>query len=262
LQGAQLVGAQLQGADLSGAQLQGADLRDARLQGAQLRNAQLQVANLENAQLQGADLSGAQLQGADLRGVKLLGTDLRSAQLYGATEPLSPAEMVDARELIWRPLNTTERQWLEEDVSPWLAKDSVRVRFGPRPPAHWGIRRPDFIARVQMATASDLTPPEIESCLRDEKTQLSCKHAYSLAEFRSALLAVMEKLACTSNDIAHGILRRYVGAEQPEPKGLALHLEDRIKKGVQEDICPGLVLLKANDKELLRHLARADSSSQ
>src|SRR5262249_40921783 len=152
----------------------------------------------------------------------------------GAAQSLRPAEMVDARELIWRPLNTRERQTLEEYVSPWLAEPPVVVHgwsvFVPLK-----LWRPHFIARVQMASASDLTPPEIESCLRDEKTQLPCKHAFSLVEFRSALLAAMEKLACTSTDIAHGILRRYASAEQPEPKGLALQLEDRIRKGLQED---------------------------
>lgn len=249
LQSGYLFEAQLQGANLAHAQLQGTSFWSAQLQGANLAHAKLQGANLREARLQGANLDGARLQGADLRGAKLRGAGLRGATLFTESIDSADVELVDVRALKWQPLS---------------AEEVTRLRKrGPSGP--WPT---EFKIAIQKA-AKGL---QIGSCLRDKDTDIrvKCKRAFLSPEaFRALLLPELERLSCQSPDIAHGILRRYdldsafSGTLQDSAtKGLALRLQNRLKKAASDGSCPGLASLPSADKERLRQLSQKEEAQR
>jgi uncharacterized protein YjbI with pentapeptide repeats len=257
LQGANLSGAHLQGTDLSASDLRGADLTEAQLQGAtfspwldgaSLSGAQLQAADLSRARLQGANLSAARLQGADLSGAHLQGTELsttnvRGANLRGAVLYTDAVfhEPFDARGLKWRPLSVEEIQSLRESQArlTWSRKED-QIRYD---------------AALEKAAAPGVKLPQIQSCLQDSETQVTCYNQLPLEQFRALLLQELERLACDSPDTARGFVKRLKRLKPME--GLALRLQNRVKTA-DDNSCRGLAKLSAEDKADLSASASKD----
>jgi uncharacterized protein YjbI with pentapeptide repeats len=266
LQGANLGHAQLQAASLILAQLQGATLVGAQLQAADLMSAKLQAADLGNAALQGANLQNAELQGAFLLKANFKGAKLRDATLY--TNPImmmgAVFELVDARGLKWRPLSAKEIQQLRREQTGWA----------------WSTQNlsTHFSDRIRLAARPGYTPPQMVSCLRGPDllgiyTQVTCKDAYALDEFRKRLVSELEQLACSSPHITRGLAWRFYNNAQFSntifdrqdsitTKGLMAHLKQRLTNVADKRLCPGLALLTSEDKQYLRGLAEWDESQR
>ena len=259
LQGANLSGAELQGANLSRVDLHGANLSKAQLQGADLLYAKLWAANLKDAQLQGANLSEASFSGASLKDAQLQGANLSNTDMHGClsqgavlyTQMMNKAVvgLVDARGLKWRPLGPKELQSLRESQTglTWSSKEN-QSRYNDA---------------IEKAAVPGLKPPEIESCLRDASTQVSCKEVLSIEKFRQALLPILESLACRSPDVAYGILRQLGESptgdrEDSATRGLPLRLQNKLKEAEKDHSCPGLTKLPAANKELLSRLVQEE----
>ncbi|MGA6969986.1 MAG: pentapeptide repeat-containing protein [Candidatus Binatus sp.] len=158
LQNADLQSARLDGADLSGANLSGANLIDARLNGANLTGAHLDGANLYraflnrtvllNATLEGANLGGAQLNGANISHADLNRADLNGAILYRAD--VSNANLNDAN-LFGANLS---------DASMIAASLKNAKMMGAK------------LVAADLSQVSDLTQPQIDSCLGNTYTRL------------------------------------------------------------------------------------------
>jgi uncharacterized protein YjbI with pentapeptide repeats len=246
LRGAILVNANLRGAILVGADLKAAILVGANLQAAILLGADLRAAELQVAQLHGVDLWNAQLQGANLQGAILVGANLRGASLY-ANSLLRTIELVDVRGLKWQPHSAKEVEELKTIADKWDP-----------------LRRDYLFKRLDSAMATaNLEPATFESCLLDEKTEVKCKKAFALAEFRKKLSKELVTLACQSSYTAHGIMRRVRGespTKESTTKGLATRLQEIRKKNVNKESCPGLFALTADDAAELTRLAEQENS--
>jgi hypothetical protein len=264
LEGTSFAGAHLHGANLSGAQLQGANLERAHLQGANLQLARLHFADLSSTDLRGANLIGAELQGASLWGARLQGANLGAARLQGANldgaelqgaslggafiygSRITPStKLVDVRATKWNPLSTGDVLRLQASQSTWLVPDDKRWR--------------EVNSALQAAAKPGLTPPQILACVWDAGTRVSCRHSYSMDEFGKLFLPELEKLACQSPYIAHGVIH---SNHRYGSRSLALHLVNKLKINRSEGLCPGLASLSAEDKALLTELARKDEAQQ
>jgi hypothetical protein len=245
LQGANLGGAELQGAKLGYAQLQGADLGHAQLQGADLGHAQLQGAKLGGARLQGANLWKAQLQGANLRKAQLQGADLRKANLYGAEGPPSESGLIDAREVVWKPLPEDESQALSNELK---IRDNMIREY--------------VLGQLAAASRPGAKPQlKLQSCLARSDAPLLCGKLYGgkrydpdnpaeLAAFKQQLQAYLGKLACESSWIAQGLIMQ-IPAYSWKSDSSRQGLDAVLKKGLEKK-CPGLQGLSPEWKDKLK----------
>ena len=237
MQMAPLVFADLQGANLTKADLRGANLTEARLEGANLQSADLRGAVLVGVRLDGADLSNARLEGADLEDAHFRGAVLVSGRFYNKSWKFVDSPLVDARGLQWQPLSTIDVEQLLKEASDWKwSRQESRLEFER------------FQAAIIAAAKPKITPPQIDSCLSDNKSQLRCKTTYSLEEFRKALHPEITRLVCQSRDIARGILRRlnYNDSDRQE----FVMAQDKRKQ--ETNTCPGVTLLDEEDWKLIR----------
>ena len=241
LQGADLSGANLQGTDLSGANLQGANLGEAKLQGTYLGKANLQGANLKKANLQGADLSGANLQGVDLSGANLQGVDLSGANLQGVdlsganlyTADFTDAAttLIDAREVVGKPLGKNDVEELVIILKTVIA-DPVRLQ--------------EVMNRLKSASQPDAPQPYLESILAEANTQISFAKRYDPQklkeddDFTRQLNDFLVALASESPEIARGIIRQIPdnnAVEESSRRGLTAelekHFDDKYREGLQ-----------------------------
>jgi uncharacterized protein YjbI with pentapeptide repeats len=236
LQGANLLETQLQGADLSYAQLQGAYLSFAQLQGADLSRAQLQGADLYSAQLQGTDLSFAQLQGANLLETQLQGVDLRNANIYGAAfSSESNTSLIDARDIFLMPIPDLEYFELCNNLQAIKMKKFMMS---------------NLLNRLQDAINPDRPTPTLDSCLISENSPIKCTHQLHEPEYTEKLHAYLVDLACSSPDIAHGIISQIKKSNDDKTSsriGLKAKLRERLKAGN----CKGLVGLTDEEKRKL-----------
>ncbi|MGE3978956.1 MAG: pentapeptide repeat-containing protein, partial [Nitrospira sp.] len=207
------------------------------LQGALLEWAQLQGTDLRYAQLQGASLKGAHLQGADLEKAQLLGADLRESYFYHKSLALADVRMVDARGLQWQPLSQKELENLQiiyaANGFDWIVP----------------------LFAIQDAAKPGLEPPEIKSCLRDDKTELQCAEVYSLDKIRKSLEPELEKLVCLSANTARGILTRYdrdSGYTDSVMAGFLTYLGKKLAQSKSEYECLGLSAMNVVNTTMLK----------
>jgi hypothetical protein len=154
---------------------------------------------------------------------------------------------VDTRGLKWKPLSRENVERLLKEASSWVwSSEEGHGRFR---------------SAIVRASESGLDPPQFESCLLDNETQVRCKQNYPSNNFWAQYLEELRGLACQSRDIARGLLsRNYYGygfsrKQDSAMKGFALYLKNIIEQGVREQTCPGLTSLTEADKELMRYLA-------
>lgn len=236
LSGADLSGAQLQGADLSDAWLQGADLSWANLPGADLSDARFQGADLSNAWLSGADLSEAQLQGADLSWAEIQDAVLSGANIYGASFSDASTNLIDARGIVFTPI-----------------QDSVYVEIRNRLQViEMDKEKKDAtLERLERATQPGLPAPTFYFCLVSENSPIKCTNPLHEPEYTEQLHTYLAELACTSPDIARGIIRQIPEHEfgaQSSRFGLKAKLRERLEAGN----CEGLAGLTDEEKRALR----------
>ena len=243
LQGADLSLTNLQGADLSEAKLQGANLSLANLQGADLMKANLQGADLNFAKVRGADLNFATLQGANLTNAELQGSDLNGANVYAVVLTHATTTLIDAREVIWQPL---DKSYTDKLIT--ILQTSITDTD----------RRKEVTARLKKASTPNLPEPYMESILAEAITPIRFAKRYDplksgeFNDFTRQLHDFLVTLAGESNEIARGIIRQIHSKahEYSSRRGLATEL----KKHLDDPNFRGLQGLTPEEKEELRGL--------